>query len=91
MPGHTQNKAPYRFDVKISGGKVALDPPMGTEFGISVQDPVDVFSDPDHKPRKRLEQGDEEYFISSKAWFGSYDKARMFVTEYYVEENDGTE
>lgn len=86
MPGHTQNGAPYTFDVKISGEKVALDPPMGTEFGIAVQDPVDVFSDPDHKPRKHLEQGDEEYFIDKKAWFGSYDKARMLVTEYNVSE-----
>lgn len=88
MPeGHiSQNGEPYRFDVKISGGKVPLDPPVGTEFGITVQDPVDVFSDPDHKPRKHLEQGDEEYIITGRAWFGSYDKARMFVTEYKSED-----
>lgn len=91
MPtGHLKNDAPYRFDVKLTAGKTALDPPMGTEFGIVTQHPVYVFTkEHDTNPRKTLEHGSEEYFIQKKTWFGtSSPKARMYVHEYKVDDDD---
>lgn len=74
---------PYRYDVKIAGGKVSIDVAPGTELGIAAQDPVYVFtSEGDLMPRKIIGQGDPEYFIQRKAWFGSMGKARLFVTVY---------
>lgn len=82
-----------RYDVKLSGGKVDIDVAPGHKKGILVQDPVYVFSkEDDIKPRKTLQQGDPEYLINKRAWFGSTDKARMFVTEYiYYDEEDNVE
>lgn len=77
---------PYRYDVKLAGGKVPLDVGLGKQLGIVVQDPVYVFTrEEDVNPRKVLQQGDEEYIIHNKAWFGATDKARMLVTEYTYE------
>lgn len=73
-----------RYDVKISGGRVFLDSSPGMVLGITVQDPVYVFSKEDSvSSRKVLQQGDDEYLIEKGAYFGATEKARMFVTEYY--------
>jgi len=80
---NSPNYERLKYDVKISGGKVPLEPMLGNTLGILVQDPVFVFNNEDDiNHRKVLQQGDEEYLITNKAWFGSTDKARMFVTEY---------
>lgn len=81
----------HRYDVKLAGGKVFVDVGLGKAVGILVQDPVYVFSQEDQvKPRKTLQQGDEEYFLQSGAWFGATDKARMFVTVYDQEAEEET-
>lgn len=76
----------YRYDLRLTGGKVPLDPPPGTSLGIVVHHPVYVFAcENDNTRMMILQQGDEEYLFTRRIWVGATDKARLIVTEYHDE------
>lgn len=77
-------KLTRRFDQKITGERIELDPRIGYELRVTVQDPVAIYNHEDNlHPNLILQPGDEQYTLEGRTWLGSIlGKTRLFVEEY---------
>ena len=76
-----------RFDQKITTGRIELDPRLGHELRITVQDPVALYHHEDNiHPNHILQPGDEQYTLEGRTWLGGIlGKSRLFVEEWKVD------
>lgn len=77
-------KLTRRFDQKITGERIILDPRIGYELRIAVQDPVAVYYHEDNiHPNHIIQPGDDQYTLHEQTWLGSIlGKTRLLVEEW---------